>query len=220
MESSTKERTALVAGATGLIGGLLVDRLIASERYARVIALVRRPLDREHPKLEERLVDFDALSSLELPAVDDIYCALGTTIATAGSREAFRRVDFTYVHELALAGSRAGARQFLLVSSAGADARSRVFYSRVKGEVEQAVSRVRYQSVQIFRPSILVGERSEARRGETIGIAIMSALSFAMIGPLRRYRPIAADAVAGAMIKAALEERSGVHVHESETLAN
>jgi uncharacterized protein YbjT (DUF2867 family) len=212
-------RTALVAGATGLVGRQLVGQLLDNPEHVEVVALVRRPLGMTHRKLRELVIDFDRLGELELPRVDDIYCALGTTIKTAGSQEAFRRVDFTYVHELARAGVRAGARQLLVVSSAGADAGSRIFYSRTKGEMEAAVSVEAYESVHIFRPSILVGDRAESRPGERIGIGMMSALSFLMIGPLRKYRPIEAAQVARAMIRTALRGARGVHVYESDEVA-
>ncbi len=206
-------RTAVIAGATGLIGGYLLERLLAHPAYSSVIVLARRTIAREHPKLDQRVIDFDALPSIELPAGADIFCALGTTIKTAGSQEAFRKVDFTYVHELARAGARAGAARFLVVSSIGASTTSRAFYLRVKGDMEAAVTRERYEAIHIFRPSALMGERKEPRFGERVGVALNRALALLMIGSLSKYRPIEADAVAAGMIGAALSDMRGTHIH-------
>jgi uncharacterized protein YbjT (DUF2867 family) len=142
-----------------------------------------------------------------------VFCALGTTIRTAGSRAAFRRVDHDYVVSLARLARAHGARHFLLVSSVGADPRSRVFYSRVKGEVESAVQTLGYPSLTIVRPSLLLGPRSEFRLGEAL---------VKPLGPLfpRRYRPVHARAVAATMIRAALEDRSGVRIVESREIAD
>jgi uncharacterized protein YbjT (DUF2867 family) len=212
-------RIAMVAGATGLIGRHLLEQLLANPEHSAVIALVRRPLSMEHPKLWQKTLDFDALPSMALPRADDVYCALGTTIRTAGSQEAFRTVDYTYVVELASAAARSGASQFLVVSSLGADPTSRVFYSRVKGEMEEAVAKVGLGGVHIFRPSLLTGQRSESRAGERARIIAARALSFLMIGPLKKYRPIAAETVARGMIRTALANRAGVHVYESDVIA-
>ena len=213
-------RAALVAGASGLVGSHCLRLLLAEPAYQRVTALVRRELPLRHPKLVQRVVDFDRLAELgDFPRVDDVFCCLGSTIRRAGSQEAFRRVDFTYVHELAHVASRYRAARFLLVSSLGADPRSRVFYSRVKGEVEEAVRRVAFEGVHVFRPSLLTGTRTEPRLGERIGIVVAAVLSPLMIGPLRPYRPIRAETVARAMIRVALEGQRGTHVYRSDEIA-
>lgn len=202
---------ALVAGATGLVGRELLRQLAAHGGYGRVTALVRRSADLPTMVLP-LLADFERLADAgERLAADDVYCALGTTIRTAGSRAAFRRVDHDYVVTLARLAREHGARHFLLVSSLGADPRSRVFYSRVKGEVEAAVRALGYPSLTIVRPSLLLGERSEFRLGESL----MKAL-----GPLlpRRYRPVHARAVAATLIRAAVEERPGLRIIESRDI--
>lgn len=137
----------------------------------------------------------------------------------AGSREAFYRVDFTYVHELAKLAAAQRARQFLLVSALGASPRSRIFYNRVKGEVEEAVTRISFDSVHIVRPSFLTGPRAQPRLGERIAIPLFRALALLMIGPLRRARPIPADTVARAMVRVAREARRGIHVYPSDQIA-
>ena len=211
-------RTALVAGASGLVGGHLLQLLLADGAYARVVTLVRRELPARHPKLEQRVVDFGTLDAFsDIPRTDDVFCCLGTTIKTAGSRAAFRKVDHDYVVGLARLGVRAGARQFLLVSALGADPASRIFYSRVKGEVERAVRQLPgqpYRGVQIFRPSFLMGARAEVRLAERIGVPLARVLAPLMVGPLRRYRPIHAADVARAMVQIAEEAPRGPNVFE------
>ncbi|MGH8629527.1 MAG: NAD(P)H-binding protein, partial [Burkholderiales bacterium] len=126
-------RSAVVAGATGLVGGFVLERLLAHADYVRVVALVRRPLRLSHDRLQTEIIDFERFASLPGP-VDDVFCCLGTTIAKAGSQAAFRRVDHDHVVALAGAAGQAGARRFLMVSALGADPLSRIFYNRVKGE--------------------------------------------------------------------------------------
>lgn len=215
------KRTALLAGASGLVGGHCLQQLLADDRYDRVIILVRRqmPASMFHPKLVQRVINFDLIPRLlDFPAADDVFCALGTTIHKARTRDQFYKVDFTYVHELAKRSVERGASQFLLVSSIGASARSRVFYSRVKGEIEQALRNLPFEGLQVFRPSFLIGERTEERFGERMGTLLFRALSPLMLGALRRYRPIAAQTVAQAMLRIAHQELHGVNVFESDRI--
>jgi uncharacterized protein YbjT (DUF2867 family) len=208
-------RTALVAGASGLVGGHLLHLLLADAAYARVITLARRQLDTRHAKLDQRVLDLGALDAVtDPPHVDDAFCCIGTTIKKAGSQDAFRRVDYDYVLAFARTAQRAGARQFLLVTALGADPSSRIFYSRVKGEIEQAVRELPFQGIQIFRPSFLMGERAEARLAERIGVPIARAVAPLLVGPLRRYRPIDAADVARAMVHVAKEAPRGPNVFE------
>jgi uncharacterized protein YbjT (DUF2867 family) len=212
---SPMSRTALVAGASGLVGGHLLQLLLADAAYARVITLARRQLDARHAKLDQRVLDLGALDAVsDPPHVDDAFCCVGTTIKKAGSQEAFRRVDYDYVLAFARVGQRAGARQFLLVSALGADPASRIFYSRVKGEVEAAVQQLPYQGIQIFRPSFLMGDRAEVRLAERIGVPLARVVAPLLVGPLRRYRPIDAAAVARAMVQIAKEGPRGPNVFE------
>jgi len=208
-------RTALVAGASGLVGGHLLHLLLADAAYARVITLARRQLDARHAKLDQRVLDLGALDAVaDPPHVDDAFCCIGTTIKKAGSQDAFRRVDYDYVLAFARAAQRAGARQFLLVTALGADSTSRIFYSRVKGEIEHAVRELPFQGIQIFRPSFLMGERAEVRLAERIGVPVARVLAPLLIGPLRRYRPIQAADVARAMLQLAKEAPRGPNVFE------
>ena len=212
-------RTALLAGATGLVGSHCLSQLLSDPAYGRVVTVVRRPLPLGDPKLDTRVVDFDRLADADLPRVDDVYCALGTTIRRAGSRDAFRRVDHGYVVALARRAAERGAARFVLVSAIGADARSPVFYSRVKGETERDVAAVGFEAVHLLRPSLLVGERSEHRPGERLMIGLFTRLAPLLVGPLRRYRPIAAEVVARAMRVVARRDERGTHVHESDRIA-
>jgi len=212
-------RTALLAGATGLVGSHCLSQLLSDPACGRVVAVVRRPLPLSDPKLDARVVEFDRLAAADLPPVDDVYCALGTTIRRAGSRDAFRRVDHDYVVALARRAAERGAPRFMLVSAIGADARSRVFYSRVKGETERDVAAVTFDAVHLLRPSFLVGERSEHRPGERLMIGLFSGVAPLLVGPLRRYRPIAAAVVARAMRVVARHADRGTHVHESDRIA-
>lgn len=210
-------RVALIAGATGLTGRHLLNLLLADSRYGRVYALVRKPSLAAQPKLREIVVDFGRLPAL--PNADDVYCCLGTTIRKAGSQSAFRSVDFDYVVNLARRARRSGAKQFLVVSAMGASPTSLFFYNRIKGEMEQALVAIRFSALHIFRPSLLVGTRPESRPGERIGIATLSRLAPLMLGPARKFRPIAAETVARAMLQAAWTGAHGTAWYRSDRIA-
>lgn len=194
-------RTALLAGATGLVGRELLRQMAEASHYDRLHVLVRRPVAELSglDKVQVHQVDFDALPAL--PAVDDVLIALGTTIKAAGSQEGFRRVDYDYVVGVARAARAAGAKRLGLVSALGADPKSRVFYNRVKAEAEQAVCELGYDSVVIAQPSLLLGDR------EALGQPIRrGALVARVLGPLSKLfppgvRPVEASAVASALLE-------------------
>lgn len=205
-------RQVLLAGATGLVGGECLDLLAADGTVSGITALVRRP-PRESTRLAGKVrfakADFDHLDrQAELFSVDQVICALGTTIKRAGTREAFRRVDFGYPLAIARLALAQGARHFLLVTALGADPKARVFYSRVKGELEEAVLALGYPAVTIVRPSLLLGTRDEFRLGEEV------AKRLAWATP-QKYRPVQARDVAAALVAAAREDRPGRHWIES-----
>jgi uncharacterized protein YbjT (DUF2867 family) len=204
-------RTALLAGATGLVGGECLRLLLASPAYSRVIVVTRRSLAKAvaSPKLREVCVDFAQLERVrDQLRADHVFCALGTTIRKAGSREKFREVDFEYPRRLAELTLAAGATQFSLVSSLGASSASGVFYSRVKGELEDALRAMPWPSLALLRPSVIAGDRQESRPVERITEHL---LRFAP----RAWRPVPARDIAAAMIATALEARQGVAVLES-----
>lgn len=216
-EVPASRRTALLLGASGLVGSHLLELLLEDERYERVRTLVRRPLARRHPRLETQTVDFDRLRDRpDLFAVNDIFCCLGTTMAQAGSEAAFRKVDHDYVVLAAELGAARAADQFLLVSALGADPQSRIFYSRVKGAAEIAVKRLPYRATWILRPSLLLGEREEMRIGERLASAVSRPLAPLLVGSLRRYRPVSAREVALAMKHLAALQGTGGTVESDE----
>jgi len=211
--------TALLAGASGLVGSQVLQRLAADPDCRAVHALGRRPLSSGYPKVSQHTWDFDRLAEVRpFPAADVVFCCLGTTIKAAGSRAAFSKVDFTYAHEVARLALAAGAKQFLLISALGADPESRIFYNRVKGKVEEAVRALPYHGIHIFRPSLLLGERREFRLGERVATVLTPLFTWALVGPLRKYRPIRAAAVARAMVRVGKEGRAGVQVYESDEI--
>jgi len=193
--------------------------LLEDPAYARVTVLARRELRLAHKKLDQRVVGFDRLAQIaDFPRVHDVFCCLGTTMKQAGSPDAFRNVDCTYVVELARVAVRHRASQFLVVTALGADPRSRIFYNRVKGDAEEALRRLQFEGIQIFRPSLLVGARAESRPAERVAGLLSPLVAWAFVGPLARYRPIKAEAVARAMARVAREAPRGTHVYESEEI--
>ncbi|HLA64686.1 MAG TPA: NAD-dependent epimerase/dehydratase family protein [Rhodothermales bacterium] len=212
-------RTALLLGATGLVGGHLLDRLAADGRWGRVVTLGRRPMEAVGARHEHHVVDFERLAdSADAFRADDVFCALGTTIRQAGSQTAFRRVDLDYPFLAAQMARHGGARQFLLVSALSADANSRIFYSRIKGQLEVLVGEVGFDSVGLFRPSFIVGERAEKRSGEGVASGVLTVLRPVLVGPLRKLRPNPADTIAQAMVAVAARPRPGVHVYSADRL--
>jgi uncharacterized protein YbjT (DUF2867 family) len=207
-------RTALLAGATGLVGRALLSMLLDSRQYQRVHVLLRRtsPDIKPNAKLAVRLVDF-ARPAATLPTVDDVFIALGTTIKVAGSEAAFRQVDFEFVVNTARAAKAAGATRLAVVSALGADAKSRIFYNRVKGEMEAAIAQLGYESVVIARPSMLLGDRAAlgqpARSGEVWAARLLEPLGWMVP---KGVRPIPARAVASALLPAILDAKPGVRV--------
>ncbi|QKG51575.1 NAD-dependent epimerase/dehydratase family protein [Hymenobacter sp. BRD67] len=201
------KKTALLAGATGLIGSELLPLLLASERYAKVIVVGRRSVSLAHPKLTQVITELDQLEDVRLRLIaDDVYCCLGTTIRQAGSQSAFYAVDFLYVVKLAALTAANFAAQFLVVSSLGADVNSRFYYSRVKGEMEEAVRQTPFRAIHIFRPSLLLGERAQPRLGERLGAVVLSLVKPFLRGAWRKYRPVAAATVAQSMLHAAEDD--------------
>src|SRR5215472_17379832 len=216
---SASAKTAVLVGASGLVGGYCLQTLLADSRYARILLLGRRELVAvRHPRLGQKVVDFDALTHSDFAGADEVFCALGTTIRKAGSQQGFRHVDVDYPLTAARLNRQAGAKQFLLVSSVGADAGTKNFYLRTKGELEGAIGKLGFNALHIFRPSLLLGKREEFRLGERIAMATLPLLNFVMVGRTRRYRAISAAVVGKAMVASAQQERCGTFVYEYEEL--
>ncbi|MFE3977164.1 MULTISPECIES: NAD(P)H-binding protein [unclassified Peribacillus] len=213
------KQKAVVVGGTGLIGNKLVKLLLSSTAYDTVTLLVRRPTGLKHPKLDEKIIEFEQLDRFgdELTGAD-VFCTLGTTIKKAGSQNAFRKVDLDYPITLGKMAKKHKARQFLIVTALGANLSSRSFYTRVKGEVEVALRDLNLPALHIFRPSLLLGERDESRIGERFFILVFNLLSPVFIGPLRKYKAIHAQSVAKAMLLKAQNVSSGIHIYESNQI--
>jgi len=207
-------KTALIAGATGLIGKQLLQLLLQDSYYEKVKAISRKSIEIRHPKLENLVVDFDALSEADLKSTD-VFCCLGTTIRIAKTKEAFRKVDYEYPLELAKATKNQGATQYLLVSALGADKNSSIFYNKVKGDIEDAIGHVDFRSVHIFRPSLLLGDRTEQRAGEGTATAFFKVFGFLIPS---KYKAIDSGKVARSMLAFAKTNEPGFYFHESKEL--
>lgn len=209
-------KTALIIGATGLVGEQCLKELLSTATYEKVIALTRKKLQHNNPKLENIITDFENLESIKQQLkADDVFCAMGTTIGKAGSKAAFRKVDFEIPLRVAEIALKNGAKKFVLVSSIGADASSLAFYTKVKGELENALMNMKFESVLIFRPSILLGDRKESRPGEEVGRFISEKLSFLFAGPLKKYRGTPVNLLARMMVKTAQLKAKGVRIIEN-----
>lgn len=208
-------KTALIIGGTGLIGKQLTHLLIGDKRYKKIILLVREPMNLIHHKMEQVKFDFENPDATSIKA-DDIFCCIGTTIKIAGSKTAFRKVDFEYVLNIARVGFRNGARQFALVSSMGANKNSFFFYNKIKGEIEEAVKLIGYKKFLIFRPSVLIGHRNVHRFSELVSIFFLRIFSFVIP---TKYKPIESDKVAKAMLVMMNNPVEGIHIYESDAIA-
>lgn len=212
-------KTALVLGGSGLVGRFCLQSLIADDRYGKIIVLTRRALPIDNvPKVKQMVVDFAGIDLLSFDALDDVFCALGTTIKKAGSQEAFRHIDLELPMVAARRALEFGARQFILVSSVDANAQSRNFYLRTKGELEEKLRSLPFKAIHIFRPSFLVGTREESRFGESLGVVVARPLQFVLQGRWRRYRSIKAADVGRAMVAAANSQRQGGIIYEYDEI--
>lgn len=206
-------RTAIVAGASGLIGKELVQKLIKSDQYRLIYSIVRKKSGISHEKIKEFVIDFEKIDQLKFDGpIDDVFCTLGTTMKQAGSRSNFKKVDYEYVVALANLGKQSGATKFLVISSMGADPKSSVFYSQVKGMTEEALKNIGFKQLVIFRPSLLLGERSESRIAEKVSGLMMNTLNFLI--PIN-YKAIKAEIVANSMLIMALKSTGKVSIVKS-----
>jgi uncharacterized protein YbjT (DUF2867 family) len=190
----------------------LVQRLVGTREFGRIVVLARRPIGHDLARVDARVVDFGKLDEFPAVGATDAFCALGTTRAAAGSPDTFRRVDFDHAFAFARAARRDVVRRFVLVSSIGADSASTNLYLRTKGELEDAVGSLAFESLTILRPGLLLGERRESRPAESVARAFAPVLALLLHGPFRRYRPVPAVIVAAAMVRAALSAAPGRRV--------
>lgn len=208
-------QTAVVVGSTGLIGSQLVQLLLNDVAFTEVRILVRRTVSFSHPKLVVQIVAFDDYHDLKekIGNGHSLFCCVGTTQKKVkGDKVAYRKVDYNIPVNAANASTENGFKNFLLVSASGANKNSGNFYLRLKGEVEESISKLEFKSIYFFRPSILLGDRKEFRAGEKIAQGSMQLLSFLFAGPLRKYKPIHSNDVAKAMVAASKQNKKGIHV--------
>lgn len=208
-------RTAAILGASGLVGGYCLRALLAGRDWSRVMVLTRRSLSLPaDARIEQKMVEMNRLTAADFAGVDDVFCATGTTIAKAGSQQEFRRIDYEMPLAAARAAKEAGARQFAVVSAAGADPESRNFYLRTKGELDRDLEKLGFAALHIFRPGLLMGHRQEYRPMEKMATRFAPLLNLTLWGPLKRYRSIAAETVGRAMVGAARSDRTGIYIYE------
>ncbi len=211
-------KTALIIGSTGLTGSHLLQQLLESNQYDKVISFSRE-VEVKHPKLVNHIVDFDKPDEYcDLVKGDDFFCTIGTTIKKAGSEEAFRKVDFIFPKNFAKCAMDNGVSQFLIISALGADSKASNYYMKTKGEIEDFLKVTTFKSVDIMQPSLLLGNRKEFRFAEKIGGAVMKLLSFAFVGSLAKYKAIESKTLANAMFVIAQKNTSGVSVYESDKI--
>jgi len=207
--------TALLIGATGLVGSHLLDLLMNDERFSKVKVFTRTPTGKKSDKIEEHVIDFDKMDDwAPLLKGDILFSSLGTTIKKAGSQDAQYKIDYTYQYEVAARAAQNGVGTYVLVSSAGASSKSKIFYSRMKGELDEAVSKLSFQNIRIILPGILDGQRNESRPLEKAAIEISRILTY--IPGIRQFRPVHANVVAKAMINAAFDGSDRVRKYELE----
>jgi uncharacterized protein YbjT (DUF2867 family) len=215
-------RAGVLLGASGLVGGHLLHLLAGDPSYSQITLLTRRRLALDGGKVREAVVDFERPETFRAHVpCDDVFCCLGTTIKKAGSEDAFRKVDFEAPLAVAREARASGAGQFLIVTAVGANAKSRIFYNRVKGEVEEALGKLDFpRGLKVLHPSMIVGERGERRPAERIVMGLMRSTRPLFVGGMTRYRAIDAIDVARAMHNAAVQEadNGGVRVYEGESL--
>jgi uncharacterized protein YbjT (DUF2867 family) len=211
-------KTALIIGASGLTGGFLLNKLLASPEFEKVRALVRKPLGVIHPKLEEIIVDFQDMSMFQaaIRHGDVIFCCIGTTMKKVkGNKQLYKQIDFDIPVNAARFGSEVGYKHFVLVSAHLANAKSPIFYNRLKGETEDIISTFPFSSIHIFRPSFLIGKRKEMRWLELTFGKLMELLS-----PLlpSAYRPIHVEKLANAMVNAVKSPSPGIHYYSYKNI--
>ena len=192
-------RSALVVGATGLVGSSLVKLLCESEEYAAVNVISRRPLDFTHPNLVVKLCEFDQIADKDIEFAHEVFCCLGTTMKKAGSKQQFEKVDFEYPLTIAAIAKNRGVGHFIVISAMGANEKALAYYSQVKGKLEAGLIKMDFPRLSIVRPSLITGDRQEFRLGETIGDKVLKVLNPILIGPLKKLHSIPATQIALAM---------------------
>lgn len=212
-------KTALVFGASGLVGGFCLNQLLVSPIYSKVVCFGRKELPIQNDKLKQHIIDFDQLEDYkDLIQGNDLFCSLGSTIKKAGSQAKFRKIDFELPKQIAHIALENGVSQFILVSAADANSKSKVFYNKVKGELEDEIRSLNFWASHILRPSILLGERRESRPLERVGMILGQGIDAILGSLLGRYQPVKAEDVAKAMVAAAQKLEKGTYKYYSDQL--
>lgn len=210
---------AIVAGATGLIGSSLLQKLLDHPDYTMVTAIVRKEIPLQHLKLRQVVVDFDQLENHQEHIKGDVvFCALGTTKSKTPDKDQYRKIDYQYPLDIAFIAQQNGVSQYHLVSALGANQDSAIFYSKLKGEVERDLKTIPFKAIHIYRPSLLDGARKEHRSAEGIMIGLMRVLNPILIGGLKKYRSIKIEKVASAMLKQSLKPLTGIFTYDSDQI--
>jgi uncharacterized protein YbjT (DUF2867 family) len=212
-------KNAILIGATGLIGQDLLTKLLTNDGFKEVLVISRKDLQINHPKLKVIVTDFDNIDQYASALIgDEVFCCLGSTIKKTPDLSLYRKIDYQYPLDVANIAFKNGATYYHLVSAMGADIKSKLFYSRTKGEVESELQKIPFKGIHIYRPALLDGDRKEKRAAEKIMIGLFRLMNPLLIGPLKKYRSIKIEKVADAMLIKAIANEPGVHIYESDEI--
>lgn len=212
-------KTAILLGATGAIGSDLLSKLLANDSYSSVLAIARKPLKISNGKLKQLIIDFDDLDKHQAEIKgDDIFCCLGTTAKQTPDKAIYKKIDYQYPLDVARIALKNGAKSYHLVSAMGANPKSSIFYNKTKGEVERDLEKLNFDSIHIYRPSLLDGNRGEKRFAENTMNVIMRIINPLLVGSARKYRSIKIEKVASAMLKQASKNLKGNYIYLSDEI--
>lgn len=213
----TKDKTAIILGATGLTGGILLDILLANDHYKKVILFSRSTVGRKHPKLEERLIDlFDLELHAEKFMADEVFCCIGSTKSKTPNKKIYKKIDYGIPLSAAILCKKNGIPSIILISALGANPKSPMFYNRIKGEMERDVLECNIPKTHIMQPALIGGKREEKRIGEWIFKQLFGLFNLLLVGPLEKYRTIAPETIAKAMVWVANHEYDKIRIESDE----
>lgn len=212
-------KKAILLGATGLIGTDLLNKLLVNDHFSEILVISRKEVKISHPKLKQLIVDFEHIDEYEHEIIgDEVFCCLGTTIKKTPDLDTYRKIDYQYPLDVAKIAFKNGAKSYHIVSAMGANVKSKLFYSRTKGEVERDLQKIAFESIHIYQPALLDGTRKEERTAENIMIGLFRLLNPVLIGPLKKYRSIKIEKVASAMLNQANKNLHGIFTYTSDEI--